>query len=247
MSKRLPSTVPQGREDKARMRKPAHRPSGKHTRKRQPILARVLIENSSIPSQIAMVRPSEMRKQQSTTHSRFSSEPPKPPSRSTSATSNQHLPLSPPPYYPSDPLPQQVAPNPNKSPRHQYSSNSLSKPRLESKQVPLSISATKNPATPASPDISATQITAQASQPDLRKPRNLRPNTLYSIDSVRTGSTKLGEIPMHKWAEPWDYDVAERANMEALAGGWPVISGKEMERPKKAGWKRWFGRKAEMT
>jgi len=48
---------------------------------------------------------------------------------------------------------------------------------------------------------------------------------------------------MHKWAEPWDHEAAERANIEALAGGWPAVSGKEVERPKKAGWKRWFSKK----
>jgi hypothetical protein len=50
---------------------------------------------------------------------------------------------------------------------------------------------------------------------------------------------------MHKWAEPWDYEAAEKANMEALAGGWPVNTVKDSHAPKKAGWKRWFGRRVE--
>jgi hypothetical protein len=50
---------------------------------------------------------------------------------------------------------------------------------------------------------------------------------------------------MHKWAERWDYEAAEKANMEALAGGWPVVSSKEIHAPKKAGWKRWFGKRVD--
>lgn len=88
------------------------------------------------------------------------------------------------------------------------------------------------------------KLTSSVSRPDLHKARVIRPNTLYSIDSARTGSTKLGEIPMHKWAEPWNYEAAEKANMEALAEGWPV-SGKESQVPKRAGWKRWFGKRVE--
>lgn len=245
-SRRLPATVSPVHkiDEKTRAKKPSHRTSSKHTRKRHPTLARVLIENSSVPSQIAMVRSSEARKRRSATHSRSSSEPPKPHSRSASATSTQTLPLLPPPYFPSDPLPQQATPMFSKPPRHQCSTNSLIKPRLKPKQEIPATPAIKDPSPPSNHDI-APKLTTTVSRSDLHKPRILRPNTLYSIDSVRTGSTKLGEIPMHKWAEPWDYEAADIANMKALAGGWPVTGSKEMERPKKAGWKRWFGRKIE--
>ena len=101
----------------------------------------------------------------------------------------------------------------------------------------------KTTSLPAGLASSTSKLRSTASRIDLRMPHNLRPNTLHSIDSARTGSTKLGEIPMHKWAEPWDHEAAERANIEALAGGWPAVSGKEVERPKKAGWKRWFSKK----
>jgi hypothetical protein len=231
-------------------KKPSNRSPTKHARKRRPTLARVMIENSSIPSQIAMVRPSESRKQRSATHSRSSSEPPKSHSGSTPAASALELPMLPPPYFPSDPLPKQAAPIANKPPRHQHSTASLSKPRalpphVMPKHESLVTLAYKDSPPSASPGVSKPKLTSSASRPDLHKARLLRPNTIYSIDSAQTGSTKLGEIPMRKWAEPWDYEAAEKANMEALAGGWPVNTGKDSQAPKKAGWKRWFGRRVE--
>ncbi|EKG10492.1 hypothetical protein MPH_12350 [Macrophomina phaseolina MS6] len=42
------------------------------------------------------------------------------------------------------------------------------------------------------------------------------PPSLYSFSS---DSTKLGEIPMRKWAVPFDYAAMERANAEAAARG----------------------------
>lgn len=235
---------------KTKTKKSSNRSPTKHTRKRRPTLARVMIENSSIPSQIAMVRPSENRKQRSATHSRSSSEPPKSYSESPPAGSALDLPMLPPPYFPSDPLPKQVAPITNKPPRHQHSTASLSKPhpmppRMMPNHESLVTLAYKDSPPLASPGVSKPKLTSSVSRPDLQKARFIRPNTLYSIDSARTGSTKLGEIPMHKWAEPWDYEAAEKANMEALAGGWPVNTGKDSQAPKKAGWKRWFGRRVE--
>ena len=240
---RVPRTMPYTHDTKSKTKKPDQRPSTKRTRRRHPTLARVLIENSSVPSQIAMVRPSEIRRQRSASHSRSSSEPPKSRFESTTAASTPDLPQLPPPYFPSDPLPKQMAPVLNKPPRHQPSSNFLSKPRDMAKHghpglIPYQ--STSSPAGLASP---TSKLKTPASRIDLRLHHNIRPNTLYSIDSARTGSTKLGEIPMHKWAEPWDHEAAGRANMEALAGGWPAVTGQEVDRPKKAGWKRWFSKK----
>lgn len=44
--------------------------------------------------------------------------------------------------------------------------------------------------------------------------------TFYSAAS---GSTKLGEIPMHKWAEAYDFDAMSLKNREAMAAGWPRL------------------------
>lgn len=246
-SRRIPTTFSRAPDSETKTKRPSIRPSTKHTRKRRPTLARVMIENSSVPSQIAMVRPSENRKQRSTTHSRSSSEAPKSHSQSTPAPSTLELPMLPPPYFPSDPPPVQAAPIASKPPRHQHSSASLSKsrpmpPRVIPKHETFTTLLYKDTPSPANPAASTLKLKSSASRPDLQKAR-LRPNTLYSVDSARTGSTKLGEIPMHKWAEPWDYEAAEKANVEELAGGWPVVSSKEIQAPKKAGWKRWFGKR----
>ena len=238
-------TVPAAHDKKTKANKPSGHSTTKHTRRRQLTLARVMIENSSVPSQIAMVRPSETRRQRSATHSRSSSEPPKSQCESAPAASALELPILPPPYFPSDPLPKQAASIASKTPRHHSSKMSLSKPRITPKHERAETLPSKNPHPLASPEILPLKIWSSISRPDLRDPRLLRPNTLYSIDSTRTGSTKLGEIPMHKWAEPWDYEAAEKANMEALAVGWPLVSSKEVQVPKKAGWKRWFGKRVE--
>lgn len=248
-SRRLPTTVSRAADSETKAKRTSNIPSTKHTRKRRPTLARVMIENSSVPSQIAMVRPSESRKQRSTTHSRSSSEAPKSHSQPPPAASTLELPMLPPPYFPSDPLPKQIAPITSKPPRHQHSSASLSKPRAMPprtmpKHEPFTTLLYKDTPSPASPAASTLKLKSSASRPDLQKAR-LRPNTLYSIDSARTGSTKLGEIPMHKWAEPWDCEAAEKANVEALAEGWPVVSSREIHAPKKVGWKRWFGKRVD--
>jgi hypothetical protein len=64
LSKQVPQTLPSARssKEKAKPRKSGHHASPKHTKIRHPTLARVLIENSSVPSQIVLVRPSENNK-----------------------------------------------------------------------------------------------------------------------------------------------------------------------------------------
>jgi hypothetical protein len=236
MSRRIPPVLSHAHGDKTKSSKPKSRTSTKDCRKRQPKLARVTIENSSIPSQIAMVRPSEARKQRSTTHSRSSSEAPKPHAGSTPAASTAELP---PPYFPSNPLPKQAASNLSKPPRHQNSNISLS--HTTPKHDSLSLLHVHG----LSPLSGAMYPKAKAMPlPDL-EPQRMRPDTFYSIGSARTGSTKLGEIPMQKWAEPWDYEAAERANEAALASGWPINTDEGVTKSKQGGWKRWFGRRAE--
>lgn len=51
--------------------------------------------------------------------------------------------------------------------------------------------------------------------------------TLYTV-----ASTQLGEIPMHKWSEPYDFEQAERLNTEAYTIGW--VSGQNDVRQKKS-------------
>jgi hypothetical protein len=243
MSRHVPPVVSRAQSDKTKS-KPKSRTSTKDVRKRQPRLARVMIENSSIPSQIAMVRPSEARKQRS--HSRSSSEAPKSHAGSTPGASTPELLTLPPPYFPSNPLPKQAASYLSKPPRHQNSSISLFKPHSTPRQHSLS----PLPVRGLSPLSGAMYPKAKVMalpDPTDTEPKRIRPDTFYSIGSARTGSTKLGEIPMQKWAEPWDYEAAERANAAALASGWPINTDEEVTKSKHGGWKRWFGRRAEVN
>jgi hypothetical protein len=253
LSKQVPQTLPSARssKEKAKPRKSGHHTSPKHTKIRHPTLARVLIENSSVPSQIALVRPSENnKKHRPRSHSRSTSEPPQPHIRMSPAASVPNLsksPAPPPPYFPSDPLPLQEQ-HSIKQPRSQRSDTSLHKPRTQLKH---------QPSTPLPSPLRSEQP-PHATHPTQTKPptnlydKRLRPETFYSIASARTGSTKLGEIPMHKWAEPWDYEAAEEANQKALASGWPVhvgeVAGDGEDKKAKVGcWKRLFGRRVKAS
>ena len=252
LSKQVPHALPSTRnnKDKPKAKKSSHHASPKHTKIRHPTLARVLIENSSVPSQIALVRPSgNPKKSRTPTQSRSSSQPLQPHLRPSPAASVPNLSISPPPpppYFPSDPLPLQEK-HPGKQPRHHRSGASLNKPRPQPKHkqsTPLP-SPLRNDRLPLDTD-----PPQKSPLTDLHHKR-LRPETFYSI-SARTASTKLGEIPMHKWAEPWDYTAAEEANQKALASGWPihvgeVASGDNDKKMKVGCWKRLFGRKVKAT
>jgi hypothetical protein len=252
MSRHVSPVVSRAQSDKTKSSKPRPRASTKDGRKRQPKLARVMIENSSIPSQIAMVRPSEARKQRSTTHSRSSSEAPKSQAASTPAASTPELPTLPPPYFPSNPLPKQAASNLSKPPRHQNSNISLFKPHTTPGHGSLSLLPVQDLSPLSGAMYPKANVIALPSRTNLRDPadpksQRIRPDTFYSIGSARTGSTKLGEIPMQKWAQPWDYEAAERANAAALASGWPINTDEGVTKSKQGGWKRWFGRRAEVN
>lgn len=253
LSKQVPEALPSARSSKEKERqkakKSSHHASQKHPKIRHPTLARVLIENSSVPSQIALVRPSENNKRhRSRSHSRPSSEPPQlhlKPSPAASVPNLSTSPPPPPPYFPSDPLPLQEH-NSAKQPRHHRSGTSLHKPRTQ---------LTHKPSTPLPSPLRNDQLPPAIHPVHPTPPTNvhdkrLRPETFYSIASARTGSTKLGEIPMHKWAEPWDHEAAEEANQKALASGWPVHVGEvgvvdEAKKGKIGCWKRLFGRRVK--
>jgi hypothetical protein len=255
LSNQVPHALPSALSSKGKpkAKKSSHHASPKHTKIRHPTLARVLIENSSVPSQIALVRPSENnRKHRSRSHSRASSEPPQPHLRPSPAASVPNLskspPPPPPPYFPSDPLPLQEQ-HPTKQPHYRRSGVSLNKPRTHLKHKP----STPLPSPLRNDNIPLATHPTHATPPTNLHDKRLRPETFYSIASARTGSTKLGEIPMHKWAEPWDYEAAEEANQKALASGWPVhvggIAGDDEENKKvKVGcWKRLFGRRVKVS
>ena len=254
LSKQVPQVLPSVRSSnekpEAKPKKSSYHASSKHTKIRHPTLARVLIENSSVPSQIALVRPSENnRKPRSRSHSRTSGEPTQPhirPSPAASVPSLSTSPAPPPPYFPSDPLPLQEK-HPAKQPRHHRSGVSLNKPRTQLKHKP----STPLPSPLRNDHLPPASHPPHSISPTSLHDKRLRPETFYSIASARTGSTKLGEIPMHKWAEPWDYEAAEEANQKAMADGWPIhvggVAGDDGDNKmaKVGGWKRLFGRKVK--
>lgn len=64
-----------------------------------------------------------------------------------------------------------------------------------------------------------------------------------TICTIASTNTKLGEIPMHRWARPFDYEAAARLNAEAETAGW--VSSQVRPRPQKSPGllKRLFGRR----
>ncbi|KAK0860054.1 hypothetical protein LTR87_017423 [Friedmanniomyces endolithicus] len=204
-----------------------------HSRVRGPMLARVTIENSSQRSQIAVVKSGERKKKStSSTLSRGQSEVP-------SAGSSARLTLPSPPYEMAEPPLQPARPSglrSNTSPSDLQKSRSkqsalspaiphqhlqrpellratLSTPRLHS---------TLRPVTPHHPlPLPQQPRTRPLPENDASKPtRSRKPTpTFYSIAS---DGTKLGEIPLHKWAVPFDFDAMSLMNREAERDGWPV-------------------------
>lgn len=191
----------------------------KHTRVKGPMLARVVIADSNRPSQVAMVRPGDKRKKSSSSVS------------SSKVQSTASLALPAPPYMDTRPgmrgggethLMQrkqsamevrQQQPHRPAALRSSHSTSILDKAMIA--HDPL-------PAYPPEP------IPLPALPRRMRKPTP----TYYSID---TTSTKLGEIPMHKWAEPYDFDAMSRLNKEAEQNGWPLTDLKYTPEPKKRG------------
>ncbi|SMR63439.1 unnamed protein product [Zymoseptoria tritici ST99CH_3D1] len=84
-----------------------------------------------------------------------------------------------------------------------------------------------------------------------RKP-HIRPS-VPTFNSLDSGNTKLGEIPLHRWVEPWDFEEMERLNEEAVEKGWPLAAGDGGEfKEEKLGKKRWglgrfFGRRKALV
>lgn len=193
----------------------AHHSSRKHSRIRGPTLARVVIRDSSKPSQIALVRPAEVKRSP-----RPSSQPrpariPGTPPLSQASTAIAASQLSLPPTLPPDPSPPKPA-------RPGHTRSKTSPPELAQKpsrrprkhQADLDLGETLR-ATQSTPKL----VPATVDHPPPPRRRKETP-TFYSAAS---GSTKLGEIPMHKWAEAYDFDAMSLKNREAMAAGWPRL------------------------
>ncbi|KAF7191559.1 hypothetical protein HII31_07061 [Pseudocercospora fuligena] len=217
-----------------RSRKTAASP--KRRRVRGPMLARVVIADSNKPGEVAMVRPGERKKKRS--------------SSGTSSKAQSCISLALPAPLPPPP-PQYSAVEPAKRPQHHRASTHpekrLPQPKSSSTDVSTMQERTRPDALRATrstprlerttqeypdpvPEIPAPLPGAKPMEPRrrLQKPTP----TLYSIAS---DSTKLGEIPLHKWSEPVDFDAMSLANKEAMKNGWPVMDADLTGQKKKRG------------
>lgn len=175
----------------ADVRSPArHRSVSKRARARGPVLARVVIADSSKPGQVAMVRSGERKRRKATKGG------------STSAT---QLPALREPKHP---------PPPATNTRSQLSLHAQPEPRRK-QSAPLLTSAPRS-AEPTHRQLPWELSSAARANPPRRA--NKPTPTFYSEAS---DATKLGEIPLHKWAEPVDFDEMSRLNKEAAKNGWP--------------------------
>lgn len=84
-----------------------------------------------------------------------------------------------------------------------------------------------------------TAETARTAQSIPRRRPVINTETMYT---AATGSTNLGEIPMHKWPQPFDYAEADRLNAIAETTNW--VNTQDHPGRKKLGlMKRLFGRR----
>lgn len=237
-----------------------NKPSQSRLKIRGPTLAQIVIQDSSKPPQIAMVRPGERKKKVRS------------PTGSTSSKARQDSgPSSPPPAYA---VPQQnirpgmdsaktasdlrkpgckqstpnVASGRRAPPDHEKALRaSKSTPRLQvtTPFVPFESLPPMPPIPDTAPLASAVAppLSAAASTPVL-VPRRRKPTPTYY--SIATDSTKLGEIPLHKWTQPYDFDRMELLNREAYRNGWPNEPGNDLEgRKRRVGFWGLFRRRTD--
>lgn len=224
--------------------------SNAHTKVRGPMLARVVIADSTKPSQIALVKPGERRKKSTSSSSNSSSLSKAPSDTSTAATT----PMStPPPTYTSMELPRPVpqrsttAPDVPK-PRRKHSMANVVEQRSQrednvrraAKSTPLLESTLPPVMDPLPPMPHTAPLPHAETSPMLPRRRKPTP-TFYSVAS---DSTKLGEIPMHKWTTPYDFDQMSILNRQAYEQGWPHNNLGAANKKKKFGFSRLFGGKS---
>ena len=199
-----------------RQDKPKHK--AKPPRIRGPTLAQVVIQDSSKQPQIALVRPSERSKHSRSSGSASESSL----SKSRSNVKSTSVVSTPPSQYIKNSgdrkthRKQSAANIDNKSATRNVDRLRATKstPRLEATlQEPF------DPVSSLPPMPNTAPLPAATSTPALALPRHRRPTpTFYSI---ATDSTKIGEIPMHKWSSPIDFDEMSVLNREAYRNGWP--------------------------
>lgn len=248
-SKQLTSS----RDDRQAIESAKDRAATKRLKVRRPTLARVVIQDSSRPSQLAIVRPTDAKKKlRSSSHT-----------RSASATAAVRKPKAvdssislPPTLLLPEPMPREPT-----RPAQQRSKTAPAVPELFRKEYlhdKSHGSGQRVPrhtrSTPRLPPMYE-QLYTQA-PPLSEKPRTPEPvsHPTYrhrketpTFYSTATGSTKLGEIPMHKWQEPYDFDAMSEPNREAFATGWPLPLESGQRKKKRGGFFSLFRRKQEVA
>ena len=235
-------------------RKPSRKPpataTAKSTKVRGPMLATVVIENSNKPPQIAVVKPSERRKKSQSSSSSGSGG-----SSLSKIRSQSHVVLAAPAL--GGDTEKAVEPTPRPAAQRSNTAPVAAKPRRKQSAMDM----TKQSPPPPADKIRATrstprlQSTLQATDPlppmpntaplpavstlDL-PPRRRKPTPTYY--SIASDSTRLGEIPMDRWAVPPDFDRMSVLNREAERNGWPIDP--QEARPKRNGFLRLFGRRS---
>ncbi|PPJ57798.1 hypothetical protein CBER1_00130 [Cercospora berteroae] len=188
------------------LRSPAkHRSVSKRARARAPVLARVVIADSSKPGQVAMVRSGERKKRKATKGGSTEISTATQSTAKVAVTSAMRLPA---PGGPKSP------PLPATNTRSQLSLHAQPEPR--SKQSATLLNSASRSAEPAHRHL-PWELSSTA-RPYPRRRANKPTPTFYSEAS---DATKLGEIPLHKWAQPVDFDEMSRLNKEAAKNGWP--------------------------
>ncbi|KAK5686160.1 hypothetical protein LTS10_002274 [Elasticomyces elasticus] len=196
----------------------------KHRRIQGPILARVVIADSSKPSQISMVKPGERKRK---------------PVSSEASRNNSKAPSTPPPY---DAV--QMTTSAGRL-RELYCDNSLimtnpyQQPHPVLKASPKEITtsadvakASKLQLHSSSPDGCAPAV-AYRSKPPLETSDHRRRKATPTYYSIASDGTKLGEIPLHKWPVPFDFDEMSITNKQAELDGYPACRSDDVDGKKK--------------
>ncbi|QIX00147.1 hypothetical protein AMS68_005664 [Peltaster fructicola] len=204
--------------------KPAYRGRVKQTKIRGPTIARVTVEDSSKRSQLAVVKPKKKSPSSSTSNLTKTA------SRSSSTTAVSSSVFRRPP--------QQRANSSSALPKEARTTRPTQRAQMSksSPDLPLPVQPKHDQPQPLPPVPAVPRL-------PLNNTRRRDTPTMYSI---ATDSTKLGEIPLHRWAVPYDFDTMSTLNREAMQSGWPLtdLDGKAVFKPKRRfGFFRLFKRK----
>lgn len=215
------------------------------TRVRAPMIARVVIADSTKPSQIAMVKPGERRKKSTSSSSGSSSLSKAPSDSSTAATTP--LPTPPPTYTPLDlprPVPHrsQTTPDVPKPRRKQSTGNVAAQHHSRDENVRRAARSTPQLEYTLPQELEAIPpMPNTAPLPRARSPSTRRREPASMYYSIVSDSTKMGEIPMHKWSTPYDFDKMSTLNRQAYENGWPQNQLGGGKQKKRFGFSRLFG------